>query len=247
MKKAVFTLIALALILIGAGVYFLRPQPHELEPQDFSDALESDAEKILIDLRPSAEFLKGHIPGATNIDSGWPTYKWRIAELEPSVNVYLCCGDGKRSAKTAAYMQSLGFDTVAILKGGLKQWDDEGFGLTPQELVPPGELTLAQFSRMMDLEHLVIVDFYRPGDKKCRQIEPALDELTIAYRNKIKLLRIDIDTYKQLVAELGIEAVPTLHFYENGNLTGWTEGANGKDRLEGELGLREYLAATPEN
>lgn len=248
MKKVVLTVVALSLILIGSGIYFFKSQPKELPPEEFADALEADPSKVLVDLRPAGEFSKGHIPGATNIDCCGATYEWNIAELAPSSNVYLCCADGKRSAKTASYLESLGFDTVLILQGGIRQWEKKRFELTPEELVAPPDLTtLEQFSWMMDLEHLVIVDFYIRGDKKCLQIEPVLDAIAITYRNKLKLLRIEIDDYKQLASELGIKTVPTLHFYENGNLTGWSEGAIGRDRLEGELGLREYVSLTLKN
>jgi rhodanese-related sulfurtransferase len=232
------------LVAVGAGLYFFWPDTRELPPQEFAHALESDSHKLLIDLRSARDFAEGHIAGATNIDFGGPTYEWRIAELDSSLHFFLYCGDGKRSSKAASDLDSRGAVSVRVLHDGLKSWREEDYVLTPKELFPPIILTLKEFSRMMDLEHLVVVDFYRAGDKKCRQIEPALDELSIAYRDKIKLMRIDVDTYKHLATELGIETVPTLHFYENGNLTGWIEGPQGRDRIEGEFALREYMART---
>jgi rhodanese-related sulfurtransferase len=222
------------------GMYFLWPEPTELEPQEFAGALEKTPNNLLIDLRPSRDFSKGHISGATNVDSGWPTYKWRIAELDTSLQIFLYCQNGERSAKTAAYMRSQGFGFITVLKGGLKSWLSKEYTLTPEELVPPSELTFEHFSRMLDLEHLVVVDFYLPGDKHCREMAASLDELAIDYGGKIKMLRIDIDLYKHLATEMGIESVPTLQFYENGNLIKSIEGVHDKDRIEDAFRLKEY-------
>lgn len=242
----------IVVVLIGAGFYFFRSEPQELEPQEFAKALNSGAGSLLIDLRSSADFSKGHIPGATNIDSGRRTYVWRIQELDTTLHLFLYCQDGGRSAKSAADLQARGFASVTILKGGLERWLDAHYALTPEELVPAAELTLEKFSRMLDLEHLVIVDFYLPGDRKCRALEPALDELAMDYHGDIKFLRIDTDLYKQLSVEMGIESVPTLQFYENGNLLESIEGVHGKDYIEKAFRLREYTTiayqapATPE-
>jgi thioredoxin 1 len=231
----------ITVLLVTTGMYVLWPGTKELEPQEFAEALEHTPNAVLIDVRSSRDFSKGHISGATNIDTGWPTYKWRVAELDTTLHVFLYCQDGGRSTGAAAYMRSKGFVSVTVLKGGLKRWLGEGYALTPEELIAPLELTFGDFSRMLDLEHLVIVDFYLPGDRNCRKIEPVLDEISSDYHGKIKILRIDIDRYKHLATEMGIESVPTLQFYENGNLCATIEGVNGRDRIEGEFRLREYV------
>ncbi|ASS50409.1 MAG: hypothetical protein A3D31_12645 [Candidatus Fluviicola riflensis] len=228
------------LVVIGAGTFFLWPETMELEPQEFSEALQSQKNEILIDLRSEKEFSEGHIPGATNFDWKSPTWKWRIDELDSTCPVFIYCQKGERSARAVAYLSTKGFQSVTLLKDGLVRWSNEKYPLTPQELWPPEELTLKEFSWMLDLEHLVIVDFYLPGDKNCRAIETTLDELAITYSGSIKILRINIDRYKHLATEMGIESVPILHFYENGNLAGQIEGVNGKDRIESEFDLKEY-------
>jgi thioredoxin 1 len=240
-----FILFSLFVLVAVSGTYFMWPATTELDPQDFSEALEAPGNKILIDLRSEKEYACGHIPGAVNFDSAWPTFKWRIAELDTTCPVFLYCQNGERSARAAAYLRSKGFISVTTLNGGLAQWQSERYTVTPPQMIPPSELTFKEFSRLMDLEHLVIVEFYLPGDKNCQSQTPILDNLAIEYKGKIKLFRLNIDTYKYLATELGIETVPTLQFYENGNLTETIEGFTSRECIEGQFTLNEYVIELP--
>lgn len=237
----------LVLILIFAGPGLNRlvlSQTGELKSKEFAEAVKCGENNILIDLRSDSDFRKGHISGATNIDYEWPTYEWRITDLDTSQNVFIYCQNGIRSEKTVTYLKSKGFTSVTILNGGLEKWLLAGYTLTPEELMPPSELTFNDFSQMLDLEHLVLVCFYLPGDINCRKIEPVLDELALTYSGKLKILRIDIDTYKYLATELGIEFVPTLQFYENGNLCATIKGVYRKERIDEDLQLKENCTLT---
>ena len=193
------------LLLAATSVYLLLSKKDILAPEDFAEALKRGENTILIDLRSVNEFSNGHIFGATHIDFGLSTYEWRFAELDTEQNLFIYCKDGKRSKEAAIYLESQGFNSVTVLKGGLKAWLNEGYTLTPEELIPPRELTFVGFNRILDMEHLVIVDFYLPGDQNCRTIEPVLDELAITYSGKIKILRIDMDHYTYLAAKMEIE------------------------------------------
>jgi rhodanese-related sulfurtransferase len=228
------------LILAATGIYFLLPEKNELTPKEFSEALQSKGNKILIDLRSDYDFSKGHIPGASNIDPNWGTYEWRIAELDTDQDVFIYCQNGEQSKKSAAYLKTQGFNSVTMLKGGLKQWTKEEYILTPEELIPPPELTFKDFNRLLELEHLVIVEFYLPGDRNCRDMGAILDELALSYEGAVKILRINIDNYKYLAIEMEIEFTPTLQFYENGNLCGTLEGVIEIDHIKNTFHLKEY-------
>jgi len=239
--------IAVFLVLFGTTIFLMLPEDNGLEPQEFADALKSKGEKTLIDLRSSDDFSKGHISGAVNIDYDSPTFNWRIAELDSMLPVFMYCQNGERSKKALSYLESKGFQSVTLLNGGLTQWISNKQILTPEELIPPTELKFEDFCRMLELEHFVIVEFYLPGNNDCRKVESALDELALTYEGKIKILRVDIDTYKYLATEMGIETVPTLQFYENGNLSGTIEGVSGKERIDADFQLKENNAATTIN
>jgi phage shock protein E len=230
------------LTLTGISVYLLVSKKDILAPEDFAEAIKQGENTILIDLRSVNDFSNGHIFGATHIDFELPTYEWRFAELDTEQNLFIYCKDGKRSKEAAIYLESQGFNSVTVLKGGLRAWLNEGYSLTPEELIPPPELTFEGFSRMLGQEHLVIVNFYLPGDRNCRTVEPVLDELAITYRKKIKILRIDMDHYTYLAAEMGIEYPPTLQLYENGNLCKVLKGVTKKKHIEDAFRLKGYAA-----
>jgi rhodanese-related sulfurtransferase len=234
------------LLFIGAtlsalsGAWLLWPGAEELAPAVFADRLATTENALLIDVRTAEEFAAGHIPGALNISYTGPTFNWRIDELDTAAPVFLYCGTGVRSAKAGEYVLKKNFASVSLLTGGFTAWRQEKLPQTPPELVPPADLTESTYSRFLDLEHLVIVYFYVPWSKTCRKMGPVLDELAIAQKGKVHILRIDTDTYKHLATELGIDDGPVLHFYENGNLTGILEGPAERDQIEDRFKLEEY-------
>lgn len=236
------TIVAL-IIVAGTSIYFLLPQTDGLNPKEFAEALKSDKDKILLDLRSATDFAGGHLLGATNIDYSLSNFEWRISELDTKKRIFIYCQNGDRSKETLAYLKSQGYHSVTVLDGGLNQWLSAGYVVTPEELIPPTELTFDDFSRMLDLEHLVIVEFYLQGDSNCQTVSAALDELALVYKGKIKILRIDIDTYKYLATEMGIDLVPTLHFYENGNLNGTIQGVHRKEYIDEDFQLKENSTA----
>ncbi len=71
----------------------------------------------LIDVRESAEFAQGTLPGAINIPLG--EIPNRLAELDQSRRVVLLCRSGARSANAAQFLASSGFGDVVNLEGGM--------------------------------------------------------------------------------------------------------------------------------
>lgn len=103
-------------------------------------------------------------------------------------------------------------------------------------------MKFTDFCDLLAPERQVIVAFYLPEDTSCQTVLAALDELALVYKGKIKILRIDIDTYKYLVTEMGIDLVPTLQFYENGNLNGTIRGVHRKEYIDEDFQLKENSA-----
>lgn len=228
-------------VICTLSAWFFWQQPTELEPREFSDTFASTPNALLIDLRSEREFAEGHIPDALNIDYNGPVFKWRIDELDTTAAVFLYCGSGIRSTNAAEYVLTKGFASLTLLRGGFISWQKEQLAQTPPEILPPPELTEKSFSRLLDLEHLVIVYFYVPWCGNCKGMGSALDELAIAYNGKVRVLRINTDRYKYLAAELGVEEGPVLQFYENGNLTGTLEGPVDRKAIEAQFLLKDYV------
>ena len=79
---------------------------------------------VLIDIRPSEEFIREHIMGAINI----PYQKiedWAAAVADAvteDIVIYLYSEDGRESDQAAKRLRTKGFSQYLSLVGGLKEW-----------------------------------------------------------------------------------------------------------------------------
>jgi thioredoxin 1 len=74
-----------------------------------------------------------------------------------------------------------------------------------------------------DAEHLrdlveqhavVLVDYYADWCGPCKMLEPTVEE--IAAETDAVVLKVDIDALQELAQDRGIQSVPTLEFYADG-------------------------------
>ena len=81
---------------------------------------------LVIDLRPAAEFAKGHILGARNLPLS--ELEKRAGELDKhkAKPLILHCADGNRAGNGAALLRKNGFASVVNLTGGFAAWQQAG-------------------------------------------------------------------------------------------------------------------------
>ena len=81
---------------------------------------------LVIDLRPAADFAKGHILGAKNLPLA--ELEKRAGELDKhkAKPLILHCADGNRSAGGVAQLRKAGFGNVVNLAGGYAAWQQAG-------------------------------------------------------------------------------------------------------------------------
>lgn len=84
----------------------------------------SDA--LVIDLRSTEDYAKGHILGAKNIPLA--DLERRAGELDKhkAKPLILHCGDGNRAGGAVATLRKKGFDSVHNLAGGYAAWQQAG-------------------------------------------------------------------------------------------------------------------------
>lgn len=87
-----------------------------------------DAKKVpvLVDVRTSAEFAAGHVPGALNLPID--TLQDHVADLSSykAGAVYVICQSGGRSARGASILASQGYDAINVADG-TASWIAQGF------------------------------------------------------------------------------------------------------------------------
>jgi rhodanese-related sulfurtransferase len=81
---------------------------------------------VVVDVRPAADFAKGHILGARGIPLA--DLEKRAAELDKykAKPVIVHCGDGNRAGAGVALLRKNGFGNVVNLSGGYAAWQQAG-------------------------------------------------------------------------------------------------------------------------
>ena len=78
----------------------------------------------------------------------------------------------------------------------------------------------------------VVVDFWAEWCGPCRQIAPALEEIAGSLDGKVKIVKLNVDENPQTAAKYGIQSIPTLMLFKNGQLASRQIGAALKQKLE---------------
>ena len=78
----------------------------------------------------------------------------------------------------------------------------------------------------------VVVDFWAEWCGPCKQIGPALEELSNEMEGKIKVVKIDVDSNPSAAAELGVRGIPALFLFKNGEVISNKTGAAPKAALK---------------
>ena len=78
----------------------------------------------------------------------------------------------------------------------------------------------------------VVVDFWAEWCGPCKQIGPALEELSNEMEGKIKVVKIDVDSNPSAAAELGVRGIPALFLFKNGEVVSNKTGAAPKAALK---------------
>lgn len=77
----------------------------------------------------------------------------------------------------------------------------------------------------------VLVYFQANWCGPCRMTDPILDELSQRYAGKLSVVSLDIDTCQDLVSEMKVHSIPTMHIYHYGLLQANKVGATTQELL----------------
>jgi thioredoxin 1 len=81
----------------------------------------------------------------------------------------------------------------------------------------------------------VLVDFWSPSCGPCRMLVPVLEELAEENDGDAKIAKVNVAEYPQIGAKYGIDMLPTLLFFNNGNVVERMVGTQSKDKLQNAL------------
>ena len=84
------------------------------------------ADLVVLDIRTPEEFAGGHLAGAINIDYYADDFESQLRQLDLEVPYVMYCNSGNRSSNALPVMDSIGFDEVYELDGGIQAWFGAG-------------------------------------------------------------------------------------------------------------------------
>jgi len=78
----------------------------------------------------------------------------------------------------------------------------------------------------------VLVDFWAEWCGPCKMIAPALEELSEEMADRVTIAKLDIEESPDTPGKLGIQGIPFLALYKNGEITATLTGARPKSQLK---------------
>lgn len=90
----------------------------------------NDPDAVIVDISPVAEFNKGHIVNARNLQAS------RLAKPDAEIEklkdrkLLVVCKSGQSAISAAASLRKMGAGQVAVLRGGMAQWRADQFPVT---------------------------------------------------------------------------------------------------------------------
>ncbi|NEU58931.1 rhodanese-like domain-containing protein [Halorussus sp. MSC15.2] len=101
----------------------------EISPEEVDELLDADEDVRVVDIRPEAEFDRGHIPGSENVP--FHALADEIERFDGADRIVTVCPHGKASVQAArlvASYEGVSDDArVESMEGGLSKWE---YGLT---------------------------------------------------------------------------------------------------------------------
>ncbi len=81
----------------------------------------------------------------------------------------------------------------------------------------------------------VLVDLWAPWCMPCRWYSPIIEKTAEDMKDKLKLVKINVDENQEIAAKYGVEAIPTTLLIEKGEVKASVVGAMQNDQLKGWL------------
>lgn len=74
------------------------------------------------------------------------------------------------------------------------------------------------FNKIINSNQLTLVDFYADWCGPCKTMNPILQQTKTVVKDKVKIIKVNIDTHKDVATEFMVRSVPTLILFKEGEI-----------------------------
>jgi len=100
----------------------------------------------------------------------------------------------------------------------------------------PVDVTDQTFSHeVLSFSGPVLVDCWAPWCGPCRMVAPVLEQLASEYAGRMKIAKLNVDENPMIASQYGIQSIPTMLLFKNGNQVNSLVGALPKQEIERHL------------
>lgn len=85
-------------------------------------------------------------------------------------------------------------------------------------------------------EKPVLVDFWAPWCGPCKMLAPILDQLSEDYKDRLEIVKVNVDEADEIAKKYGVRGVPTLILMRNGAVEATRVGVSSRSQLKTFLG-----------
>lgn len=93
------------------------------------------------------------------------------------------------------------------------------------------ELVSNNFNEFVKENTLAIIDCWAPWCGPCRRMTPIMEELAEDMKGKAGVAKLNVDDSPDISAKYGINAIPTILIFKNGELIETMVGLRTKDEI----------------
>ncbi len=98
---------------------------------------------------------------------------------------------------------------------------------------------MEKFSDIINSSQLTLVDFFATWCGPCKMMHPVLEQLKGNAGESLRILKIDVDKNQSVAMAYGIQGVPTLILFRNGQILWRQSGAMSLADLQGVI--RQFI------